>query len=219
MNETHCRAIIFLLAAILSVMLFGASAFLTGLAWLAGIGAVLGIVFLVIAGVAKFLGSIREEVVAARAERKPWIWLLVAWPGIVGGFVICGLAAVRWMGGGIRYGDAISTVPYSWVPVTLILAGMAVAAIESAHEWLPKVPGRVAALLRGWLMLLGAPVLAPFGRWQSIREQRARGEVVGVVSAGLSILGTFLASLLVWIAAVSVPLTLVLIIAQSLRLS
>lgn len=58
MNEEHSRAIVFLLAAILCVMLFGASSVLTGFGWLAGIGAVLGVIFLVIAGVAKFFGSI-----------------------------------------------------------------------------------------------------------------------------------------------------------------
>ncbi len=46
MNEAHSRAIVFLLAAILCVLLFGASAVLSGLAWLAVIGAVLAVLAL-----------------------------------------------------------------------------------------------------------------------------------------------------------------------------
>lgn len=43
MNEAHSRAIVFLLAAILYVLLFGAGAALTGLAWVAGIVAAVAV--------------------------------------------------------------------------------------------------------------------------------------------------------------------------------
>ena len=68
MKEQHSRAVIFLLAAILCVMLFGASSVLTGFGWLATIGAILGVVFLIVAGMAKFFGSLRDEVVLAKTE-------------------------------------------------------------------------------------------------------------------------------------------------------
>jgi hypothetical protein len=63
-------------------------------------------------------------------------------------------------------------------------------------------------LLRRWLFLTVAPVAGPIGRYLTIRTQRAQGETVGVVSAGLSILGTFLVSLLFWIPFVLVPLAI-----------
>ncbi len=192
MSDLNGKAIVFLLAAILCVMLFGASAVLSGFGWMLGIGIVLGVVFLIIAGIAKFIGSIRDEVVVAKSKGEPWLALFVAWPAMIGIFIVGGLAALRWWEGGIRFKDALGEVPYYWVPVTLLFASMGVALIESAQSWLPQVPGKVAALVRGWLMLVGAPVLAPLGRLRSIREARARGERIGSFATSASVLGSFL---------------------------
>ncbi|WP_157934088.1 hypothetical protein [Microvirga ossetica] len=120
------------------------------------------------------------------------------------------------MDGGIRFVPAVTSVPYWWAPGAMFIAGLVIAALEKAHEWVPKVPGVIAALLlevpvellRRWLFLTVAPVAGPIGRYQSIRTQRAQGEPVGVVSAGFSILGTFLVCLLFWIPFVLVPLAI-----------
>lgn len=209
MNNDNSGAIVFLLAAILCVLLFGSSAVLTGLGWVAGIGAVLAVIFLVIAGIACLFRSLRDEVASARVERKPWLWLFVAWPATIGNVAVVALAVLYWLAGDVRFKDALDEIPYFWVPVTALFASMIVAAIESAHEWAPKVPGYIASTARtvpgktisfiqGWLSLLVGPVLGPVGRWQTIREQRARGEHVGLVSAALSLFGAFLVGVLLW---------------------
>jgi hypothetical protein len=185
---------------------------------MAGIGAVLGVIFLVVAGVARFFGSLQKEVAAAEAKQKPWLWLLVFWPACIGNFVVGGLAALRWWKGGISYGDAMSTVPFWSVPVMIMFAAIIVAAIESAHDWLPKVPVRAAAFIRGWLMLIGGPVLGPLGCWQSIQEARAKGEQIGALSAGNSLIGTFAVSILLWLLAVLMPFALVsVLLVESFR--
>jgi len=214
MNESHSRAIVFLLAAILCVMLFGAGAVLSGFGWMAGIGLVLGIVFVGVAVIAKFIGSFRDEVVAAKSKREPWLWLFVVWPAIIGNFIVCGIAALRWWGGNISFKDALGEVPYFWVPVALLFGAMGVSAIESAPTWLPEVPSKVKAGVRGWLMLVGAPVLAPMGRLRSIREARGRGERIGLVSTGLSVAGSFMVSMVVFFLAVLFPFVLVVVIAS-----
>jgi hypothetical protein len=236
MNETQGERIVFLLAAILCVMLFEAGAVLTGLGWVAGVGAVLAVIFLIVAGISWCFVSLLDAVAAARTQRQPWLWMLVFLSGFIGDLIVLGFAGLRWMGGGISYKDALRTTPYWWVPVSIMFAAMAVAAIESAHEWLPKLhewvlkvpgriaaflralPGRIAALLRGWLMILGGPVLGPVRRWQAIRERRARGERVGAISAGLSLLAIFAESVLLWLGFVLIPVVIVtVVVAASFR--
>lgn len=196
----------FLLAAILCAMLFGASAFLSGLAWVAGVGAVLCVA---VAGTVTVFTSFRDEFETARVEGKPWLGLLVLGAGAICNFIVLCLAALLWMGGGMRFGDALNAIPYWRVPVLVLVAGMAISAIESAHDWVPEVPRGAAAFLRGWLKLLGAPVFGPIGRWQSIREARTRGERIGAFSAGASLVGTFAVSVLLWLPTVIVPLVLI----------
>ena len=88
MSDSDGKAIVFLLAAILCVMLFGASAVLSGFSWMLGIGIVLGVVFLIVAVIAKFIGSFRDEVVAAKSKGEPWLMLFVAFPAMIGIFVV-----------------------------------------------------------------------------------------------------------------------------------
>lgn len=216
MNNDNNGAIVFLLTAILCVLLFGSGAVLSGLGWGAGIIAVLAVGFFIIAGIARFFGTMRDEIATARAKREPWLWLFVVWPAIPTLLVILGLGALRWMDNNIRFVAAVITIPYWWAPGAMLIVGLVIAALESAHEWGPKVPGAIAALLlelpkgiielvRKWLFLVVAPVAGPIGRWQTIRSLRAQGETIGAVSAGLSILGTLLVSLLFWCALVLVP--------------
>lgn len=121
-------------------------------------------------------GSISDEARSARVEGRPWLWLIIAFPAIFANFAVFGIAAIWWLSDDIRFGEALRGVPYHWVPVTLLFASMIIAAIEKAHEWLPKVPRVAAALLQLWVSLLLGPVLGPVGEWRSIRERRVSGE-------------------------------------------
>jgi hypothetical protein len=206
MNESHSRAIVFLLAAILCVMLFGAGSVLSGFGWMAGIGVVLSVLLLILVAFAKlidagfdFLWSIRDEVVSARSNKKPWLWLLIALPAIIGLPVVLGLTTLLWLGGEVRFKAAYEQVPYNWVPLTFLFASFVVGAIENWRDWLHEVPSVVAVvprklveLVRCWLMLVCAPFLAPLGRWRSIREAQARGERIGSFTTAASIFGSFL---------------------------
>ncbi|ANY78232.1 hypothetical protein BB934_08295 [Microvirga ossetica] len=80
MNNDNSGAIVFLLAAILCVLLFGSGAVLSGLGWGVGIVGVLAIGFFILAGIARFFGAMRDEMAASRARREPWLWLFVVWP-------------------------------------------------------------------------------------------------------------------------------------------
>ena len=66
MSEADNKAIVFLLAAILCVMLFGASAVLTGFVWVA----VIGVVLLVIFGVAAVIPNVLAYLAGSRSRRS-----------------------------------------------------------------------------------------------------------------------------------------------------
>jgi hypothetical protein len=216
MNEAHSRAIVYLLAAILCVMLFGASAFLSGVAWGAGIAAVVAAVFLAIVGAAKLFISLRSDVEVARSERRPWLYLPVLWFAILGNFAVFAAAALQWVRGGIDFRAALDQVPYWWLPVSLMLVGALILICESAPNWLPRLPGQISAFLQGWLHLITAPVFGPVGRWRAIREARARGERIGRVSAGASVAATFFVGTLLWFPAVLLPLVLLAVVVHEI---
>lgn len=139
MSDGNSSANTVLLWAILLVLLFGASAFLTGLAWAAGIGAVLAVMVIV---------------------------------GTIVGSTIRGI----------------------------------ILGIESLPNWLPKVPKALGVFFWGWLYWIGSPVLAPIGHWQKMNE---RGQRVGVIAAGFSLVWVFVVSLFFSLFAVVVPLLII----------
>jgi hypothetical protein len=104
MNETHGRAIVFLLAFILCVMLFGTSAALTASGWLVGTGAALAAVYFPVMGLVRglngFLGTIRDEIVEAREEQRPWrLWLRIPVipPDLTGLWAVAGTVRYWWI--------------------------------------------------------------------------------------------------------------------------
>jgi hypothetical protein len=201
---SHSRAIVFLLAAILIVLVFGAHYFLLGLAWVAGICAIVGIMFLVIAGFSRIISSLRAEVATAKADGGPWLCIPVGYLAVIGIFIVGGVAAFDWMSQPITYKDALTQVPLWWVPVALMVGGVVVLLIESAHEWLPKVPEFAAKILRGWIMWLVSPIAGPMGHLQRLRETKSKGETTGIFSDTLNLLWTFIVGLCFSLFAISV---------------
>jgi hypothetical protein len=209
MKVSHSRAIVFLLAAILSVLVFGAHYFLIGLAWVAGIGAVFGICLIGIAGISRVIGSLRAEIAAAKANGRPWRFLPLSYLAVTGYFIVAGMAAFYWLGQPITYRDALAQVPLWWVPVALTVCVIVVLLIESAHEWLPKVPEFAAKILRGWIMWLISPIAGPMGHLQRLREMKSKGETTGIFSDTLNLLWEFIVGLSFSLFAISVGILFV----------
>jgi hypothetical protein len=206
MNNDNSGAIVFLLAAILCVMLFGSAAVLSGMGTLMTIGAVLSVGFFIIWGTVRLFKAMRAGLATARAERQPWLYFFVLWPGIIGNVVVFCIAALTWMDGGIRFMKAVETVPYWWVPAAMMFGSLVVGLMERAREWVPQVPGAIVTLFKGWLWLAVAPIASPVGRWREINQDRARGEQIGTVSVALSLVGAFLAGLILWPLGTLLPL-------------
>jgi hypothetical protein len=201
--------IAFLLFLILCVLLFGAGAVLSGLGWLALISVGLLVVLLAVLGSAKFIRSMNDEIAAQRSEQRPWLYLILGTPAVIGNF---GVFALSWLQGG-----NIDAVPYWWVPVTIMFASMLVLALESANSWLPKVPGFITGFFVGWAKFLVLPVLAPIGHWKWIRAPNPAGDQTGVVVASVSTLWTFIVAVFLWWLAVLPPIFVVAFIYNAVR--
>jgi hypothetical protein len=180
----------FLLFLILCVLLFGAGAVLTGLGWLALISIGLLVVLLAVLGSVKFIRSMHDEIATQRSEQRPWLYLIIGMPAVIGNF---GVFAFSWLQGG-----KIDAVPYWWVPATILFASMLVLAIESANSWLPKVPEFITGFFVGWAKFLVSPVLAPIGHWKSIRKPNPAGDRTGMLVASVSTLWTFIVAVFLW---------------------
>ena len=191
--------IAFLLFLILCALLFGAGAVLSGLGWLAFISAGLLVILVAVLGSAAFIRGVHDGIASERRQQRPWLYLIIGLPAMIGLF---GIAFVEWVQGG-KIGE-----PYSWVPLALLIASMSVLALESANSWLPKVPAFVTGFCAGWAKFLVAPVLAPIGHWRSIRTPNPDGDRTGVVVASVSTLWTFIVAVFLWWFAV-LPLILV----------
>jgi len=182
--------IAFLLFLILCVLLFGAGAVLSGLGWLAVISAGSLVVLLAVLGSAKLIRSMHDEIVTQRSEQRPWLYLVIGAPAVIGNF---GVFALSWIQGG-----NIDAVSYWWVPVNIMIASMLVLALESANSWLPKVPVVVMGFCVGWAKFLVLPVLAPIGHWKLIRKPNPAGDRTGVLIASVSTLWTFVVAVFLW---------------------
>lgn len=209
MTERHGTAIIILLSAIFCVLLFGANAFLSGMTWVLGIGAVIAAIVFALLLIRKIFNFILEGIFEVRANNQPWVWLIFVFPAIICNFIIFALAFTECYAGCNKFGATLLTVPFYWVPQALIATGFLVLAIETAHTWWPKIPMLFSAAMRNWILLSCAPLLGPFGRWQTIRASRAEGKQISSISALLSVCGTFFVSILLWLPGVGIPLLLV----------
>ncbi|UPK38312.1 hypothetical protein IVB18_14335 [Bradyrhizobium sp. 186] len=163
------------------------------------ISAGLLVVVLGIVGSAKLIGGLHDGIATERSEQRPWLYLIVGLPAMIGLFAI---AFVEWLQGG-KVGE-----PYTWVAGGLLIASMLVLALENANSWLPKVPGFVTRLCVGWAKFLVAPILAPIGHWKSMRKPNPTGDRTGVIVASVSTLWTFIVAVFIWWFAV-LPLILV----------
>lgn len=182
--------IAFLLFLILCVLLFGAGAVLTGLGWLAVISVGLLVVMLAVLCAVAFLRSVHDGIAMERSEQRPWLYLVIGIPAVIGNF---GIVALSWLQGG-----NIDAVPYSWVPITIIFASILVLALETANHWLPKVPGFIAVFFVGWAKFLVLPILGPIGHWKLARTPSAAGDQSGVLAASLSTFWTFIVAVFLW---------------------
>jgi hypothetical protein len=209
MNERHSTAIIVLLSAIFCVLLFGATAFLSGMTWVLGIGAAIVSIAFVLLLLKKILKFTLEGIFDVRANGQPWIWLIFVFPAIVCNFLVFAIAFAECYTGCNKFGATLLAVPFYWVPQALFATGFLVLAIETAHTWWPKIPTLFFAAMRNWILLSCAPLLGPFGRWRSIRASRAEGKKISSLSALLSVGGTFFVSILLWLPGVGIPLLLV----------
>jgi hypothetical protein len=192
--------IAFLLFLILCVLLFGAGAVLSGLGWLAVISVGLLVVLLAVLGSAAFIRGMHDEIATQRSQQRPWLYLIVGIPAVIGNF---GVVALSWLQGG-----KIDAIPYWWVPVTILFASILVLALESANSWLPKVPGFITGFFVSWAKFLVLPVLGPIGHWKSIRKPNPTGDRTGLLVASASTLWTFIVAVFLWWFAV-LPLILV----------
>lgn len=209
-GNSNC-IIIGLLAAILLVLMMGQQAFLTALGWLGGclfvivviLVAIRGMVWAVkatVGGFRNFINGIAED----KANGRPWMWQILMLSGVIG-ICFAGITALTiWMLDARSFSDAVYAVPYVWVPISLLLLSHLMKAVESAPEWLPGVP----RMLKAWLMLVAAPVVGPMARWRSIREARAKGQVISSVSASLSILGSFALNIFIFSLTAWIPLAI-----------
>ncbi|MET4514321.1 hypothetical protein [Bradyrhizobium sp. I1.7.5] len=182
--------IAFLLFLILCVLLFGAGAVLSGLGWLAVISIALLLVLLAVLGSVAFLRSIHHGIATERSEQRPWLYLVIGTPAVIGNF---GVFALSWLQGG-----NVDAVPYWWVPVAIMFASMVVLALETANSWLRKVPGFIKGFFVGWAKFLVLPVLGPIGHWKSIRTPNLAGNQTGVLVASVSTLWTFIVAVFLW---------------------
>lgn len=140
MSKEHSRIIIILLAGIFAVLLFGREAMQGSMQVVFWVGLAVGIVGLIgwatfaffryIGGEAK---AYREEVRRDREQGKPWLHTYIAWPGIIGNFLVFAIAGYsRYVDESCRalVGDCLQQIPYWWLPVALLLGSIPIAGLE-----------------------------------------------------------------------------------------
>jgi hypothetical protein len=65
-----------------------------------------------------------------RREWQPWLYHFLMAPGIVGCVVISGVAVVYYFEGSCRFFSCIDLVPYSQVPIVLVVSAIVVKWLE-----------------------------------------------------------------------------------------
>jgi hypothetical protein len=99
-DRNHSRIIIILLSVIAAVLLFGREATIGSMQTLFWIGLALCVIAFVVWATISFISymrrgvrAYREEVRRDREDGRPWLHTFVAWPGIIGNFLVIGVAA------------------------------------------------------------------------------------------------------------------------------
>jgi hypothetical protein len=146
-DRGHSQLIIILLSGIFAVLLFGREATYGSIQTLFSVGLVLGIIAVIVWAIVSFIGYMgrearvyREEVRRDREEGRPWLYQYLAWPGIIGNFLVFGVAAYsRYVDVSCRaFGDCLQQIPYWWLPISLFLASILVSALEQTVRYFRK---------------------------------------------------------------------------------
>ena len=140
MDRDHSRLIIILLFVIAAVLLFGREATMGSMQTIFWIGLVLGFIALTVWAIVAFIRYMgreakvyRAEVRRDREEGRPWLHTYIAWPGILGNFLVFAIAGhSRYVEESCRalVGDCLQQIPYWWLPVTLLLGSIPIAGLE-----------------------------------------------------------------------------------------
>jgi phosphate/sulfate permease len=64
---------------------------------------------------------IHEDIRKEKRSGNPWLWAYVGYPAMIGNFVVGGVSLIIAFSDGIRWKEAISKVPYWWVPIAAII--------------------------------------------------------------------------------------------------
>jgi amino acid permease len=132
-----------LLGLILTVLLFGKGAVLTGLAWILGAAASIGAIWLAIVIVRRTIRVagriVRELGKDFQTQRKAGYWLstplmVAALPGSM----IVLAAAYLIQGDGETFKQAPHHIPLWWLPVVLIMIGWPLRFVEAGVAWWRK---------------------------------------------------------------------------------
>lgn len=215
MSSRDANIIKFLLGGILLVLLFGRDAVLgsmqTGLWVLAGFGILLIVGWIAWAFGKAFFYDVPKEYIddlkKEKAEGRPWLFGVFFGIGLPFGMAwVAGLLLYKWKWADIReYTELAGYVWYVLAPVALGLYLWD--GLKRHHR---EIPGEVAALskafLRKWGYVAVSPVLAPIGRIQEYKAQRAAGTFRGYTYATFDIVMTVIVSIFLWIVAVILPL-------------
>jgi uncharacterized integral membrane protein len=140
MDRGHSRLIVILLAGILIVLLIGREAAIELLGGAFWVALILGLFALIVAAVfgvvrasVRETRAYRDEVARDRREGRPWLYTFIVWPGLIGNFVVMGLAAFHYFGGECHAfkGDCLESIPLWGVPISVFAFGWAVYFFEA----------------------------------------------------------------------------------------
>ena len=116
---------------------------------------------------------------------------------------VCLLAAILSV---MLYGASALFTFMDWGIAALGLLVIACAAVYFLIMTTPMIP----AALKGWALLLIAPVAAPIGRWHALSQRKTRGEEIGLGKLGINVLGTFFFAIFCW-ALAAIPLFVIVL--------
>ena len=165
MDREHSRIIVWLLAGILAVLLFGAAAVRDGLQVAFWVGLALLVVFLTWKLVSGVWIAASSEIAAAKEQGEPWLWAVFLIPA---GFWIAGMVTTAYVTGNR------TKFPYGYdyweVPVFLAAAGLALLLGGVLRRSYKQIPGLLWRFYLGWLAMIAAPWLMARRTWSEYRE-------------------------------------------------
>lgn len=210
MTEGQSRTIIWLLAGILLVLLFGASQVTSAAQTALWVTIPLAAVALVIWGVVALVKNYLVEIDGERKNGGPWRAIAVAGLAIPLNLVGVALAGLEFLSDGTPFGVALLRSPWT----QSALAIMALAAVVLAFERWNLIWPAIERAANGWLLILIGPIAAPAGVWRRMQEERERGNQIAHGAVLGRIASTFVRACALWLAAVAFPLMVVFILAM-----